>query len=284
MNEERKRQYFAELAPRYQRITGNTTQDTFVKFFKSHGDELNITASSYIHDNAAGPGTATAYLVEQFQTAEATPRILATDYAPNMITTLDKLKADSSLSGWSKVTTQVLNSENLEGTSDETFSHSINNFSLFTITGAVQSLRETHRTLKTDGTAVILLWKRYAIQHLLAAAQDIVKGEGFAAKHALGVNGPQYFERDVVPNQLIEAGFDKSRLQTIQIDLLVDEGEHWDGLFEMMTTTSIAMGSTMNWSDEEKHQWPNAIKQAMAQEKQKYGGIQFESWITVARK
>ncbi|KAK5944992.1 hypothetical protein PMZ80_002195 [Knufia obscura] len=285
MNEERKQQYFAELAPNYHTLTGNTTQDIFAQFLDTYSPKLNITSTSTVHDNAAGPGTATQVLVQR----DNAPKIIATDYAPGMIDTLNSIKSanTSANPAWENVTTKVCNSDDLSEYADGTFTHSISNFSLFTITNAVKSLSETHRTLKPDGVAVVLLWKRYAIQSLLAAAQDDVKGAGYAAKNAVPVNGPQYFERDVVPNQVVEAGFEQSKIETWQMDLVVDDEaqkEKWDGLYQFMTSTSVAMGSTRGWSEEEAGRWNEAVRWAMGEEKREFGGLKFEAWVSVARK
>lgn len=290
MNEERKRQYFAELAPNYSDLTSNTTQDVFAEFLDSYSDKLNLTSSSTIHDNASGPGTATQILVQHATRIGITPKIIATDYAPNMIETVRTFQAAElpSNPAWKNVTTQVLDSSNLSTISDSTFTHSISNFSLFTITDAVQSLRETHRTLVPGGIAVILLWKRFTIQDMLAAAQDHIKGPGYAAANAVPVNGPQYYDRATVPNQLVEAGFEESEIETWQIDLVVSEQdtEKWEGIYRFMTSTSVSVGSTAGWSEMEVEQWGSAARWAMGEEMQRGGdgGVKFEAWINVVRK
>lgn len=290
MNEERKQQFFAELAPQYDKLTGNATQDIFAKFLDTYAPRLNITSSSIIHDNASGPGTATQVLVKRAATSANTPTIIATDYAPGMIDTLGKIKAAqaSSNPAWYHVTASICNSDDLSPFPDAHFTHSISNFSLFTITDAVKSLSETYRTLAPGGTASVLLWKRFAVQHLLAAAQDHVKGSGYAAKHAPPVNGPQYFQREVVPQQLVEAGFEQSKIETWQLDHIVtdheEDAEKWDGLYQFMVSTSIAMASTKGWSEDESGQWAAAVKWAMQEEKKEHRGLKFEAWVSVARK
>lgn len=286
MNEERKQQYFAELASRYSLVTGNATQDVFAKFLDL--EDLGLTNQSVVHDNAAGPGTATQVLVHRAASTKVAPSIIATDYAPNMIHTLEEIKAAETTTNqaWSKVTPLVIDSANLSQFEDGYFTHSINNFSLFTITQAVQSLRETHRTLKSGGTAAVLLWKRFAIESMLASAQDFVKGEGYAKKHAVPLNGPQYFQEGVVKSQLIEAGFSDDKVKTFVIEHVLTEEEKWktDGLYQFMTSTSVAAGSTKGWTEEEAKAWLNAVRNAMTKEVESFGGIKFEAWVTVAQK
>jgi len=290
MNEERKQQFFSELAPEYAKLTGNTTQDIFGKFLDTYGPKLKITSSSIIHDNTAGPGTAAQVLVQRAATTGVKPTIVATDYAPSMIETLNRIKAAGAPTdlAWNNVTAHVCNSDDLSTYSDDYFTHSISNFSLFTITNAVKSLTETRRTLQPSGTASILLWKRFAVPALLDAAQDHIKGAGYAAKNAVPVNGPQYFQREAVPNQLVEAGFEPSRIETWQIDHFVtdqgDNKEKWDGLYQFMTSTSIAAASTKGWSEEESGRWSEAVRSAMDEEHKQFGGLKFEAWVSVARK
>lgn len=290
MNEERKRQYFAELAPKYSVLTSNTTQDIFAKFLASYSSELDITSSSVIHDNASGPGTATQVLIQHATKTGITPTIIATDYAPNMIETLRSIQAVEATSNpaWNNVKTEVLDSSDLATILDSTFTHSISNFSLFTITNAVQSLRETHRTLQPGGTAAILLWKRFTIQDMLAAAQDHIRGPGYAAANAVPVNGPQYYEKDTVRNQLVEAGFDGDGVQTWQIDVVVreEEKEKWEGMVRFMVSSSVAGGSTRGWSGDEVEGWEGAVRWALEEEARRggEGGVRFEGWINVVRK
>lgn len=311
MDEERKRQYFAELAANYDVLAGYTTRDIFAKFLDAYAGRLDLLPSSVVHDNASGPGTATQVLVQRLgggggdaRGKDTMPTIVATDYAPGMIHVLRTLQTEQVTTNpaWNKVTSHVLNSEDLTSEiPDGYFTHSISNFSLFTIQNAVQSLRETYRTLMPGGIAVVLLWKRFAVQNLLAAAQDHVKGDGYAAAHAVPVNGPQYFRKEVVPNQLVEAGFDAGSIETWQMDHLmtgqvddedvptgpqvstVSNREKWDGLFRFMTSTSISGGSTKGWSEEEASRWSEAVEWAMDEER-KRGGLKFEAWVTVVKK
>lgn len=284
MNEERKQEYFAELAPRYHVLTGDTTKDIFIKYLKDH--DTGINSSSMIHDNAAGPGTATQALITYVSSKNLSPTIIATDYASGMVKALEDIKADAMKkeSKWDNVQPRVCNSADLSAFSDNYFTHSINNFSLFTMTNPVKCLSETYRTLKPGGTAVVLLWKRYAVQDLLADAQDIIKGEGYAAANAVPVNGPQYYEEGVVENQMAEAGFAKEKMNTIMVKHVLEEGDKWNGLFQYLTSSSISNGSTKNWTAEEKARWESAVSQAMAKEKSAKGGIEFLSWITMAEK
>lgn len=281
MNEDRKQQYFGELAPRYNVLTGNATQDMFAKSLESI--KLELSSSSVIHDNAAGPGTATEVLLQQASRLGVKPSIIATDYAQGMVTALETLKHC-----WpsSNIQTKLVNSDNLSCFEDNFFTHSINNFSLFTISNPIQALKETRRTLEPTGIAIVIVWKQFAVESILATAQDFIKGDGYSKEHAVPINGPQYFQEGVVAKQLIEAGFDEAAINTSVIEHILSPGEkwRWDGLYGFLTTSSIASSSTRGWTNEEVATWPEAVKQAMSAELQKHGGLRFEAWATVAVK
>lgn len=286
MNEERKQQYFGAMAPTYNLQTGNTTQDIFAKFLDRH--PLEITSSSVIHDNASGPGTATQILVQHALAKNVSPTITATDYVPNMIETLTKMKTESAATNaaWNGVTAKVLDSADLSEFQDEYFTHSINNFSLFTISDPVRALSETRRTLKTGGTAAVLLWKLFAVENLFATAQDFIKGEGYAKANAVPVNGPQYMQEGVVAEQLVEAGFDESKMHTFVIEHVLQKEDmwKWEGMEQFLKNSMIAKASMRGFTEDEIERWPEAVEKAMEAEKERNGGIKFEGWVTVAVK
>lgn len=285
MDETRKQAYFAELAPQYHVLTGDTTKDILIDFLNN--EHLGLSSSSIVHDNGSGPGTATQALIAYAANHGISPQIIATDYSSGMLQQLRTIKSAGIKQEprWELVSEELCDSAKLDLFPDSKFTHSINNFSLFTMHDPVQCLAETYRTLRPGGIAVVLLWRRYAVQDLLASAQDRVRGKGFAAANAVPVNGPQYYEEGVVEGQMIEAGFVKNEhMRTISTKLLLDEGEKWDGLLQYLTSSSVAEGSTRGWTTEQKQQWPSAVLQAMLDEKQERGGIEFLSWITVARK
>ncbi|KAK5239391.1 hypothetical protein LTS06_012810, partial [Exophiala xenobiotica] len=81
-----KHRYFTEIAPKYAQVTGNTTLDLFSQVL-THRDGLSITPESIVHDNAAGPGTATEALIAWCHQHDVSPprKIVVTDYVPAMI-------------------------------------------------------------------------------------------------------------------------------------------------------------------------------------------------------
>ncbi|KAK5192979.1 hypothetical protein LTR92_007273 [Exophiala xenobiotica] len=328
-----KHRYFTEIAPTYAQVTGNTTLDLFGQVL-THRDGLSITSESIVHDNAAGPGTATEALIAWCHEHDVSPprKIVVTDYVPAMIEACEarliKSKpkhhgdadADAdALLGQSKsdVALSVTDSSNLKDLADDdTFTHSICNFSIFNLTDPVQCLREMHRTLQAGGTVVVTCWKRFAVEEVLAAAQRIVKGEEWANAHRIPAAGPQFAQEGYTAGLVREAGFAADTVETFALEKLVtpvadpdpdpdpvpqkgDEGEgggdesesesesepdNWRGLYDFLTTSSLKNAATRDWSEEEVAKWPDAVEAAMQQEKESFGGLRFEAWVAIARK
>ncbi|KAJ9495743.1 hypothetical protein H2202_008786 [Exophiala xenobiotica] len=302
-----KHRYFTEIAPTYAQVTGNTTLDLFGQVL-THRDGLSITSESIVHDNAAGPGTATEALIAWCHEHDVSPprKIVVTDYVPAMIEACEarliKSKpkhhgdadADAdALLGQSKsdVALSVTDSSNLKDLADDdTFTHSICNFSIFNLTDPVQCLREMHRTLQAGGTVVVTCWKRFAVEEVLAAAQRIVKGEEWANAHRIPAAGPQFAQEGYTAGLVREAGFAADTVETFALEKLVtaeeggDGSDNWRGLYEFLTTSSLKNAATRDWSEEEVAKWPHAVEAAMQQEKESCGGLRFEAWVVIARK
>lgn len=68
------------------------------------------------------------------------------------------------------------------------------------------------------------------------------------------VNSPQYYEKNVVPQQMREAGFKKERTETMQIDHQVcekEDGGKWKGSYDFMTSPNVGERSTEGRTDDE---------------------------------
>jgi SAM-dependent methyltransferase len=223
---------------------------------------------------------------------------------------VEQSKNDVALS----VTASVTDSSNLKDLADDdTFTHSICNFSIFNLTDPVQCLREMHRTLQVGGTVVVTCWKRFAVEEVLSAAQRFVKGDEWANAHRIPAAGPQFAQEGYTAGLVREAGFAADTVETFALEKLVtgavadpdpvpvpqkgDEGEvgadefesesesaNWRGLYEFLTTSSLKNAATRDWSAEEVAKWPDAVEAAMQQEKESFGGLRFEAWVVIARK
>jgi ubiquinone/menaquinone biosynthesis C-methylase UbiE len=238
--DEARRKYFTFIAPQYGRLTGNSTRDTFASLLKQQ--DLGITHTSVIHDNAAGPGTATEAVIRWCEERDVLPTIIVTDYIPEMIQTLEQLKqrhADSQL--WQSVQGKVVDSLDLSEFPDDYFTHAINNFSLATFgskSQQEQALKEAYRTLAPGGLAVFLTWKRFAPAEFMSEAQRHIKGDEWAQAHLVRVNGPEHLEEGHLAKTMVEAGFPVDGMRTTVVSSLLGHGADWDGLFEFLQVST----------------------------------------------
>lgn len=284
--DELRRKYFTLLAPSYSHLTGNTTRDTFAAVLSQH--ELGISSESVIHDNAAGPGTATEALIPWLEERDLSPQIVVTDYIPAMIQAFESIKSkqpDSKV--WQAAESQVVDSLDLSEFPDGHFTHHIDNFSLSTFGSREQQeqgLREAYRTLAPGGLAVFLTWKRFPPSEFIGQAQVEIKGKEWAKAHKVPVNGPEYFEEGYLGRMAVKAGWDVGKTQTTSTSSVVTRDEDWDGLFEFLQSSPPAMAGKRALTDEEAKKWPAAIQHAMEKETEAYGGIYSEAWVILARK
>ena len=105
---------------------------------------VGITSDSKIHDNAAGPGTATEALILWCLAHDVSPHVVVTDYVPAMVDAFAEFRTkylndnDSDDNGrsavWQKTGFGLVDSADQKEYADSTFSHSICNFSIFTLT------------------------------------------------------------------------------------------------------------------------------------------------------
>ena len=280
-----KQRYFTEIAPNYSDITGNATRSLFSEILSDH--DLSITPNSSIHDNAAGPGTAAEALVSWCHQNGISPQITVTDYVPAMIDAFETLRARHVEENpiWQKIDVKVLDSADLSGYADVTFTHCICNFSIFTFTHPQKCLQEAYRTLQPRGIAVITSWKRFAVSEILAAAQDFVKGAEWGQAHRVPLNGPEYLQEGYTAGLVREAGWAAENVETFAVRTLINEASgDWHGLRGFLINSSIKNAATKDWGEEELAKWPEAVEEGLQKEKQAFGGILFEAWVAMARK
>ncbi|RSM09491.1 hypothetical protein CEP52_004103 [Fusarium oligoseptatum] len=265
--------YFSALAANYAQQTGNATRTAFNQVFNDFHAIEPVTKDSVVHDNAAGPGTATSVLVDRLPAGDL-PQILVTDNVPPMVQA-----AKDSFTAWPTVETRVLDSQNLEGITDEHFTHSVLNFSAFTFADPLKGLKEIHRTLKSPGLAALLVWKRFGAGEVIHAAQALVRPDLPPMK----IPNPQFMEEGYLKKITAEAGFDSSKMQMSTWKIIVKGPELDDGLKKFILS-DFTRPARAGWTDEEVGRWPEAVDKAIQKEIDAYGGVKFETWVVLARK
>lgn len=226
-----------------------------------------------VHDNAAGPGIAASIILGTLP-AEEVPQILVTDNVPPMIQ-----GAKDSFTSWSQVESKILDSLNLEGIPDDHFTHSILNFSVFTLADPVKGLKEMQRTLKPDGLAVISCWKTFGAGQLIHAAQAIVRPD----LPPLKLPHPEFFELGVLEKTTAEAGFDSANFKLLEKSIVVSGPELDDGLKKFMLGPLMAPARA-GFTEEDEKKWPLAVDEVIKKEVEIHGGVKFDGWVLLVQK
>ncbi|KAI8403037.1 hypothetical protein FOFC_16468 [Fusarium oxysporum] len=265
--------YFSAFAANYLQQTGRSTYRVLDLAFDSIQATRPITKGSVVHDNAAGPGIAALVLVDRLA-ADDVPQILVTDNVPPMVQA-----AKDSFTSFPQIEAKVLDSQNLEGIPDEHFTHSILNFSVYTLADPVKGVKEIYRTLQPDGLAAISCWKRFGVGKLIHAAQALVRPD----LPPLKIPHPEFFEPGVLEKTTIEAGFDSSKFELVEDSIIVSGPELEDGLKKFMLG-DLMRPARAGYTNEEEKRWPEAVDEVLKKEVESYGGVKFESWVLLAQK
>ncbi|KAH8888035.1 S-adenosyl-L-methionine-dependent methyltransferase [Thozetella sp. PMI_491] len=266
-------EWFSAMAANYAKQTGDSTRRVFEACLEDIQAIKPITKDDIVHDNAAGPGTAASVLVDKLPKDEL-PTILVTDNVPPMVQA-----AKDTFKAWPAIETRVLDSLNLEGIPADHFTHSILNFSVFTFADPLKGLQEIYRTLKPDGLAALLVWKRFGAGEVIHAAQALVRPDLPPMK----VPHPEFLQEGVLEKHAVEAGFNPSGIKVLQRSLAVSGPELEEGLkpFMLGDFTKLARAG---WTEDEASRWPEVIDQVVKKELDAYGGVKFEAWIVLAKK
>jgi ubiquinone/menaquinone biosynthesis C-methylase UbiE len=136
----------------YERMTGNCTRILASQMISELS--VPITSSSYILDNACGPGIAS----EQIKLKYPEVKVMATDLSPGMIESVgQKIKEN----GWSNMETDILDVRSLSTLKDQTFTHVITNLGLPVPNdpeSGLKATKEIYRVLKVGGVAMLTTW------------------------------------------------------------------------------------------------------------------------------
>lgn len=143
----------------YERMGSNATTNIARAFLSDLTLLSPITESSYILDNACGPGIVTQLIKSQYPYAH----IKGCDLAPGVI---DVLKSKIAENKWENVETDVLDVRDLKTLEEGMFTHVITNFGFSPTpddpSGPGRAAAEIYRVLKPGGVAVVTTWSGMA--------------------------------------------------------------------------------------------------------------------------
>lgn len=270
--------YFSKFATIYANQTGHSTltilADTITETIQE--SENRIDSNSIIHDTAAGPAIGAAALVARLPSCDLPREILTSDNNPQMVQAARDSLASSPLSHGR---CEELDSQDLSTISDGYFTHSINNFSIFTFLRPIDAVRETYRTLRPNGLALVTCWRRFAPMYIVHEAQKSIRPD----LPLLPTPSPEFYEDGMLQKTIEHAGFDHHKIKVTRRTQLITDANNKAGLTALMTGPMMAR-ARKGYTSEEEARWPTAIQEAVKNEVKQFGGIKFEAYILIAIK
>lgn len=270
--------YFSKFASNYVRQTGHSTLNILADVITANiqTSAHPIGPDSVVHDTAAGPGIGAAALVASLPKDQLPKEILVSDNVAMMV-----LAARESLvaSPLPYVDCKELDSQDLSSVPDDHFTHSIDNFSIFTFVRPADAVRETYRTLRPGGLAVITCWRRFAPMVIVHATQKKIRPD----LPLMPTPSPEFYQEGVLQKVVEESGFAKESITMADKVLVVGDDESIAGLTTLMSGLMMAKARE-GYSEEEEARWVESVGQAVKEEVEQFGGIKFEAYILLATK
>jgi len=267
--------HFSSLSSTYALQTGNSTADLFNTVLPRVQALHPLTSSSVVHDNAAGPGSASAAILASLKKEDWPREILITDNNADMIQ--NAADAFKTVEG---VECKVLDSQELEGLVEGRYTHSIMNVSLFLLKDPVAAMARVHSTLQPSGLAVITTWSRFGAAHIIHAAQRAIRPD----LPLMPVPPPHFASLEYLEETAEKAGFERAKIETFSKSVVVEEGKWLDGLRGFFRDSPLAKMARRGWSGEDEDRWMDEIEKAVQEELKEYGGVFFEGAVMIARK
>ncbi|KAI1178458.1 S-adenosyl-L-methionine-dependent methyltransferase [Nemania sp. FL0916] len=270
--------YFSKFAGVYIRQTGQSTLSILADVITENVQTSAhpIGPDSVVHDTAAGPGVGAAAIVARLPKDQLPKEVLVSDNVAMMVSAArDSLTA----SPLPRVECKELDSQNLSSVPDNYFTHSIDNFSIFTFFRPVDAVRETYRTLQPGGLAVFTCWRRFAPMFIVHSAQKKLRPD----LPLMPTPNPQFFEEGVLQKVVEEGGFEKGNISMVEKVLVVADDENIAGLVMLMSGPMMSKARE-GYTTEEEAKWAESVKQSVNEEVKQFGGIRFEAYALLATK
>jgi ubiquinone/menaquinone biosynthesis C-methylase UbiE len=270
--------YFSKFASIYVRQTGNSTLNVLADVITENVQTSAhpVRPDSVVHDTAAGPGIGAAALVACLPKDQLPKEMLVSDNVAMMVSAARESLVASPLP---HVDCKELDSQDLSSVPDNYFTHSINNFSIFTFVRPADAVRETYRTLRPGGLAVVTCWRRFAPMFIVHAAQKKIRPD----LPLMPTPSPEFYEEGVLQKVVEESGFAKDDITMIDKVLLVAGDENIAGL-TMLISGPMMSKAREGYTEEEEARWVESVRQSVKEEVEQFGGIRFEAYILLATK
>ncbi|KXX79343.1 Ubiquinone/menaquinone biosynthesis C-methyltransferase UbiE [Madurella mycetomatis] len=270
--------YFSKFANIYARQTGHSTLNILANVI---AEDVQTSANpigpdSVVHDTAAGPGIGAAALVARLPKDQLPKEMLVSDNVRMMVSAAQESLAASPLP---KVECKELDSQNLSSVPDNYFTHSIVNFSIFTLVRPADAIRETYRTLRPGGLAVVTCWRRFAPMFIVHAAQKKIRPD----LPLMPTPSPEFYEEGVLQKVVEEGGFAMENITMVDKALVVADQENIAGLTMLMSGPMMSKARE-GYTEEEEARWVESVSESVKEEVEQFGGIRFEAYVLLAVK
>jgi SAM-dependent methyltransferase len=233
---------------------------------------IRNTVTNYSLFNFPGIVT-TDVLTKSFKSGTEPPVIHATDFNQGMVTALQAIIDEKNLN---TVTTRVMDGSDLSEFEDDTFTHSITNFGIFTFPDPIAGAAHIRRTLKPGGIAAISIWKYPGnIFFMNAVLQTLAPGSPEWIPLKKG-----WLEESHFRGILEKAGFQKEKIEVIEKRALwkIDDPEYTVSLFDGPFWDSAKAGL----NEEQKGRFKDVVRNTL---KNRNGrGIDMVAWVGLGRK
>lgn len=270
--------YFSKFASIYVRQTGNSTLNILADIITENVQTSAhpVGPDSVVHDTAAGPGIGAAALVARLPKDQLPKEMLVSDNVAIMVSAARESLIASPLP---YVDCKELDSQDLSSVPDNYFTHSINNFSIFTFVRPADAICETYRTLRLGGLAVVTCWRRFAPMFIIHAAQKKIRPD----LPLMPTPSPKFYREGVLQKVVEESGFAKDDITMVDKVLVVTDDENIAGLTMLMSGPMMS-NARKGYTKEEEARWGESVTQSMKEEVEQFGGIRFEAYILLATK
>ncbi|KAI1844251.1 hypothetical protein JX266_009542 [Neoarthrinium moseri] len=251
--------------------------DYFSKFASNYTSANPIGKDSVVHDTAAGPGIGAAAIVARLPSSDLPKEMLVSDNVAMMVSAARESLIASPLP---HVDCKELDSQDLSSSvPDNYFTHSINNFSIFTFVRPIGALREVYRTLRPGGLAVVTCWRRFAPMFIVHAAQKKIRPD----LPLMPTPSPEFYKEGVLQNVAEESGFAKEYIRMVDKVLVITEDENIAGLTMLMSGPMMSKARE-GYTEEEELRWIDSVRQSVKEEIEQFGGVRFEAYVLLVAK
>ncbi|GAP91163.1 putative methyltransferase type 11 protein [Rosellinia necatrix] len=270
--------YFSKFAGIYVRQTGHSTLNILADVIAEHVQTSAhpVGPNSVVHDTAAGPGIGAAALVASLPADQLPRELLVSDNVAMMVSAARESLVASPLP---RVDCEELDSQHLSSLPDDHFTHSIDNFSIFAFVRPADAVRETYRTLRPGGLAVVTCWRRFAPMFIVHAAQKKIRPD----LPLMPTPSPEFYEEGVLQKVVEEGGFAKGNITVVDKVLVVADDENIAGLTMLMSGPMMSKARD-GYTKEEEARWAESVGQSVKEEVEQFGGIRFEAYVLLATK